>query len=262
MKTLFTTFLFMLLLNIALIAQDENIKIEVLNDTTTTQYDKMLKYFLIEKTEVKHLFKIDLFQIALGRLNISYETKLNNKTSLEFEGIGCIYEGTKIERTNNSLIFSDYPRIYYLNLNTDFKYFHNLSRRIARGKNTNGFSANYFSVGFSAHMFFFDNDYFRVNNDGTLGLIKSVDPSTLETYFTTDNTYHYNRQLIFGKHYPHESTGFLKIGYGLQRRIGNIGYIKSEIKMGIGTNKNFDCLYFMPEINIKAGFAFSSFKRR
>jgi len=111
-------------------------------------------------------------------------------------------------------------------------------------------------------MFFFDNDIYRVNNDGTLGLIKSIDIYTRETYFTTDYTFHSNRQIIFGKHAPRESTGFLNIGYGLQRRIGNIGYVKSEIKMGFGTNKNFDCLYFMPEINIKAGFAISSFKRK
>lgn len=245
--------------NFILIAQDDNISIQVSNDTTSSQYDKMLKYFLLDKTEVKHLYKIDLFQLALRRPNFSYEKKILHNSSIEIEGLATIYENTSMNHHFFIPTFTD-PLIYYLYLNIDYKYFYNTNKRIAKGKHTNGFSANYFSVGFSANLFFFNRDDFRINNDGRIFLLYRYE-DLAPTFDFSDKTQHRDLELVL-RHEIRESRGFVKFGYGLQRRIGNIGFISSEIKLGFGTNKDFSTLYISPIINIKAGFAIKSFKRK
>ena len=262
MKKLITIASIILVSNFILIAQDDNINIQVSNDTTSSQYDKMLKYFLLDKIEVKQLYKVDLFQLALKRPNFSYEKKILNNSSIEIEGLATFYHNTSRNYTYAFPTF-DGPLIYYFNLNIDYKCFYNTNKRIAKGKHTNGFSANYLSVGFSANLFFFNRDDFRINNDGTISFLYNYINYPFPLPFDySDNTQHSNLELVFGRHEIRENRGYVKFGYGMQRRIGNIGFVSSEIKLGFGTNKDFSTLYITPEINIKAGFAIKSFKRK
>lgn len=242
--------------NCFLKAQTENSYNQISNFSDTSQYNKMLKYFLLEKTDVKKLFKIDLIQLALKRPNFSFEKKLPNNSSVEIECLASLYYPGNYR--GNIFDFNLSEKVFYFNINSDYKYYYNTKKRTLKGKNTNGFSANYISIGLSAHLNFYDKGYYKIFNDGIIR-----DKYVYDNPWNDINPPSHNKvQFVFGKHEARENTGYIKFGYGLQRRIGNIGYASAELKLGFGSNEDFSTLYIMPEINIKAGFAIKSFKRR
>lgn len=255
MRKIITLLLLIAMSNNLLLAQKDSININTSTDTTFSQYDKMFQYFIADKTEVKQLYKMDIFQLALQRPNFSYERKLSKNTSIEVGGLVSLKSWYNEAYYDVSAVsdFSLSEKIFYLRLNTDYKYYHNIKKRTLKGKNTNGFSANYFSVGLAAHLFFYNNNYYYTSNDG---FIRPNYPGYI------DNTEHMSIRGTIREHEPRESTGCVRFGYGLQRRIGNIGYASAELKLGVGTNKNFDRLWILPELNVKVGFAIKSFRKR
>ncbi len=224
--------------------------------TTVNQYDKLLKYFIAEKTDVDRLFKVDLFQLAQGRINLSFEKKISKNVSYHIGNeISLQRVGNYGYKAQSSLMGSGLDILMYI-LDADLRYYHNIDKRAKKGKNTIGFSANYFSFGLSANIFYFDNNY-SIDKYGSLYNKNSNYPLNQDTDYTTP-------KIIFRtkKHIPNESIFFAKVGYGLQRRIGKLGYFETGIKLGVGANKSFTKLYLMPEVNVKAGFAISSLKRK
>jgi hypothetical protein len=208
--------------------------------------DRLYKFFVENKeTETKHLWKMNLVDIALFKPNIVYEQRLAKLWSVE--GYIRYGYGSGIGTINGKLITSEHhssnATIEFEQL---FKYYYNLNRRERRGKKTNGFSGNYFA--------------------SSIWINEYRDP-LLETDSTSSSGV------------DNKNIG---IKYGIQRRIGNLGYI--EIYAGIyyrwetihqslknaspGTYNNdyndFNNMV-MPRIGIKAGFAIGSFdnlKRR
>ncbi len=242
-------------------------KIEyVSNDTclniSLNEYDRLLRHIIPNKKEITHLYKVDLIQLAQQKLNFSFEHSIKQELTLEHEATFHIVSinGTHSSGFNtyyfseNKNFFTQFSKesLYYLTLNSNLKYYHNIDKRIRRGRNTNGFSGNYLSLGVKIRMAFYDTDLWHVHSDGEL--------------IPYDNYYNQPKESIVLLYLPSlnnkESMGYINFGYGLQRRIGNIGYWSAEAKVGIGTNKYFDTIYIPIELNLKAGFALSSLKRK
>jgi len=236
--------------------------------TTVRQYDKMLKYFIEDKTEINQLYKIDLFQLAMCRFNFSWEQKTGENSSIEpFIQAAAIPFRRYSTRINplNLLNVNAEPPVYIVRFGGDFKYYYNTERRLKKGKPVNGFSGNYFSIGASANLSLFDSQWYEINEWGGLTSIEQhpwgetekhvYEPPRLWSVTPDDKL-----QGTFGKFHRRESIFSINAGYGLQRRIGNIGYYGGEIKVGYGWNTTFTTQYILVNISFKAGFAISSFK--
>ncbi len=270
MNSIYKTITIVLILFYTSICFGQNdTKIEyVSNDTclniTLNEYDRLLRHIIPDKKEITHLYKIDLIQLAQQKLNFSFEHSLNKKISLEHEAtfhINNYYESDywkyyyDSEYSRESSTFFDQfskKSLYYLTLNSNLKYYHNIDSRIKRGRNTNGFSGNYFSLGIKINMAFYNTDLWHIHSNGEL--------QPYEGYYGGPKQSPYF--IFLPDQYNMESMGYINFGYGLQRRIGNIGYWSAEAKLGIGTNKYFDTIYIPMELNLKAGFALSSLKRK
>ncbi|MBI9069137.1 MAG: hypothetical protein JEZ09_17710 [Salinivirgaceae bacterium] len=248
-------------ISLQIFAQEETVTYTQTGDTciatTFNEYDRMLKYFINEKKEINNLYKIDLFQLALLKPNFNLEHKLTKNSSFEFEASFSAhnkYQGGSYQISGFSM-GTNTINIIKLNIGADIKYYYNLNQRSNKGKITTGFSGNYFSAGLMTYLSFYSSSTFNKNNNGQINPNGYYLP--FESY--TDHTKE-GLHWIFGNPIFYESIASLRFGYGLQRRIGNIGYFGAEAKLGIGTNKSLSNLYIMPEINVKAGFAISSFK--
>ncbi|MDA3893544.1 MAG: hypothetical protein PF517_17915 [Salinivirgaceae bacterium] len=234
------------------IAQIESLEYAHSGDTcvpaTTEDYNRLIKYFMAEKEDVKQLYKINLMQIAYLRINPSFERKLTDNTSLEFE-FNFGRSPYSYRSPGSTFLF---PEINY-------KYYYNKNKRQEKGKNTNGFSGNYLALGMEANLYFTDISTAKVSNNGMLYKTNHY----FDNYDDGDpfTTHFQNTVYRVSKFIPNENVYALKIGYGLQRRIGNIGYFSAEAKMAIGSNADFNRLYFTPDLNIKAGFAISRLKK-
>jgi hypothetical protein len=171
-------------------AQADTIYI-VKTDTVFMQEKNDLMYRLFVEQrgiESNHLWKFNLVDIGLLKPNVGYEHKLGNAFSVE----GYLSYGM------NYNIYPLYPSNGTYGSNTEqvfefeglFKYYYNLKRRERLGKKTYGFRGNYVAASLWYNQF---------------------DDQSLKT----DSTNTPSVQLIN-----------LGIKYGLQRRIGNIGYIE------------------------------------
>lgn len=243
---------------VKLSAQSDTINYYQSNDTcvatTVNEYDKLLKYFIADKTEINQLYKVDLFQLALGRFNFAYEQRLTQNQSLELSTeFSQMYNYNTPQSYYSPFDLSNSNmQIQYLSIEADYRIYTNINRRLKNGKNTNGFSANYFTLGFASHSWFYNKDVYMIDWDGRLLPINSQSPTNESASLL----------FKFGKYLPNENLLMIKAGYGLQRRIGNIGYLDAQVKLGVGSNYSFSRLYIMPEVNIKIGFAISSLKRK
>lgn len=227
--------------------------------TSISEYDKMLRHIIPDKKEITHLYKIDLVELARQKLNFSFEHSIKPKLSLEHEATFKIskYYGYQsyldYKNDKNSTFFDQFSKesFFNLSLGTNIKYYYNIDSRKRRGKNTNGFSGNYLTAGFKVNMAFYDTDLWHIQGNGQI---------------TEFNYYYYGskekRMFLINNQENWESIGYVNFGYGLQRRIGNVGYWSAELKAGVGSNKYFDTLYIPIELKLKAGFALSSLTRK
>lgn len=220
--------------------------------TSMNQYDRLLKHIIPDLKEVNQLYKVDLVRIAMWQPNFSYEKKISKYRSIELEAI-LGYDIYLFRSHQNSLFNYHLPSkncTYHLALSSDIKHFHNIDNRIKKGKYTNAFTGNYFSTGITIRSALYNNDIWKINWRGDL---------TNGALY--DNNYQKTMHSL-GKMDHTQSIGYFSLGYGLQRRIGNVGFWATEVKVGIGSNKFFNTLYTAFEVNIKAGFAISSLKLR
>lgn len=258
-------------------AQEETVTIaECEIDTTVNEYDKLLKYFLVEKEEVKRLWKANMVEWAQFHPSISFEQNLGYWSSFELdfliEPAYKKYNDKEFEfiLLNSELLLSDIEAKYTnIQLNLEYRCYITKKRRERLGKTTNGFSGSFLFVGGGIA---FDDK--RTNNpisqehNRTASNKVEIIENTMQNYYGYDFSYNF------------------KSGLGYQRRLGKIGYI--ELKCGIRyrffqdykftQNIGYfnDQLYFrdtaleaLPElstefapfIDINMGFALKSLKR-
>ena len=198
------------------------------------KYDRVYKLFVEDRDrEIKHLWKLNLVDIGLLQPNIGFEQKIFRSISTEtYLGIGRLgwYGLEGFE--------------FQSEFEQQFKYYYNLKSRESKGKRINGFSGNYFSVaGFASYTVEQNEKPVRTQTD----------------YFTGYSTGPKVFTLKYG----------VILKYGLQRRIGNIGYF--DICAGVRFYEfentfEYENYYpdsgqaWMPFIKIRAGFAIDSFK--
>jgi hypothetical protein len=221
-KLIYITLLYLICSQLS-IAQDDSIIVSTgMKDSIDMKYDRIYKLFIQDKShDVRHLWKVNLAQLGFESLNMGYEQKIGKNWSNET----YLLASYSIDRLGHNLYY------YGINLNDQIKYYYNLGRRQRLGKNINAFGGDYFGIGGSFGLYYFD---------------------------TSSLVYHTNPDNYLNTSYQ------AYIRYGLQRRIGNIGFF--EVYAGI--NYWYYKLYkdipvkqdlISPEIGLKLGFAIESF---
>jgi hypothetical protein len=190
-------------------------------DSLFVKYDRIYRLFLEQNNqEVKHLFKINF--IGLNQLApiFAFEQKLGKNFSFETSvGLGST---SKLDQFSTIYGFKDRSILeygFYVSVYEMIKYYYNFNRRQRLGKIINGFSGNFLAV--------------------QLGGIYIHD------------------EIFYQRKIDHELLLEIDLTYGIQRRIGNIGYIEPSVSLflisdqgGIITRTSF---------NLEMGFAFDSF---
>lgn len=167
-------------------------------DSIDVKYDRVYKLFVEEnQQEIKHLFKLDLVLIGLLRPTLAYEQKMGKNFSFEANLI-LSYRHLVYDTNNSSKLWASYQfnnsdlQSIRVGSYQMVKVYYNYKRRERLGKNTNGFSGNYFALKLS------------------------------ESYILIDNFY--SKESSSNNYPEHIYSVFPGITYGIQRRIGNIGY--------------------------------------
>lgn len=194
------------------------------------KYDRIYQVASEQKVDINTLIKFDGVQWGQIQPSITLEQRLWKDLTIEPNITMSSFDWTRAEGIN-----------YAFNPNVDLKYYFNRAYREREGKNVIGFSADYFSVGFSYTMTddksFYNNqmeDEFIDYTGGSLGL--------------TDDYYSYTSWRVM---------------YGLQRKIGNMAYADFSIGGEKFYFRDFGNSKVLPTIKIKLGFALSTeqFKR-
>jgi len=235
-------YIILLILSLNTVAQTDTIVITK-TDTVFVQekQDLMYKFFVENRVkETNHLWKLSFIDLALVKPNVGYEHRLGRSWSVEgFASAGNI-GNVELEFEGSGIV----PQLmdisaFVMEIEQQFKYYYNLTRRKKLGKRADGFRGNYLASSF----------WYKY----------STRPST--------NDYHsYSEHLSRGYQY---NAG---IKYGLQRRIGNIGYLDFYVGAYYRWQsiKGFsfeDGEYFtikdnrvVISVGVKAGFAMDSFE--
>jgi len=204
----FVKTLSIVLISANIYAQQDSTKVE-LSQTNMALAPKLNDPFfnVRRKKDEKYLWKLNLLGTFFKGLDISYEQKIAPKWSLNINSI------TNLRSFNfgntNALNWASNEPLQNINfsqsLSFQLRYYYNLNKRTRQGKPTN-FSGNYFGLEQS-------NSY---------------------------NHYNYNGLYPFLFSDRFSGNGFstsLNLVYGIQRKIGKVGYIDASAGIGIRHNE-------------------------
>lgn len=200
-------------------------------DSIDIKYDRAYKLFVEKKPyEIKHLFKLNLFNVNLLAPGITYEQKLTKNISAEaylyISYAKLLFANTELTNFKETDLSDKSGMACYSTGGYQMiKFYHNFNRRKLLDKNTNGFSGNYFSLKVSEHYSFID--------------LKDYQNSSV---FNGDRIRSY---LVPG------------IAYGMQRRIGNIGYAEISLTANLSSVSHWN-FGLEKGITIKIGFSIES----
>jgi hypothetical protein len=215
-------------------------------DSVDVKYDRLYKLFLEEnKQEIEHLLKVDLLAFALYSPNLSFEQKLSRKFSCE-TGLNFSYyvNSELLSRYVYNMYIRQYDfHYFFIGGYEKIKYYYNLNRRQQIGKNINGFAGNYFALSFNPSFSRLKSNYNYVYHNDTTSVLDGI----------------------------HQSfTYSIGVVYGLQRRIGNIGYIEPSFSFNVAPYSsaynpqsvfyNESVSYYF-NIHVQVGFAIESFSK-
>ncbi|MBN1117658.1 MAG: hypothetical protein JXA77_10665 [Bacteroidales bacterium] len=189
----YTVFILVLLLGKIVHAQSDTIISSTAQpDSIDVKYDRIYKLFVQEQDhDIQHLIKLNLFNIDVLMPKLAFEQKLGRSLSCEANifvaYIPFVFSDDSTTKFHSTLEFRDSDfQCFSIGGYQMLKIFHNLKRRERLGRNTNGFSGNYFGIKVSENY-----TWFGANEQ---------------------NNYLENKYYLI--------PGFQ---YGIQRRIGNIG---------------------------------------
>ena len=201
------------------------------NHPEDDKYNTLYKMFVKDQEpEIRHLWKINLVDLAILMPNLDFEQKLGKLWSSD-----SYLKFGVTARDDYEAVFSQWA------VSQQFKFYYNLNRRDRHGKKTNGFSGNYISL----NLFAGEEGYQKPGFQNTTLI-------DIESYYGTG------------------------LQYGLQRRIGDVGYL--ELFAGIQYQNRAHSEYtgsvtmfefsnsggveewvFSMVYGVKAGFAIGSF---
>jgi hypothetical protein len=196
-------------------------------DSFDQKYDPLYRMFLADKSkETKQLWKTDLVLLSQLTPNLYYERKIGNNFSSN-TGLNFM-----LNRTNGIMFYPDttlYNKTYRIKfqITEGIRYYHNFKKREQLGKRTSGFSGNFIE---------------------------------LEGKFEY-TTFLYQKTEVLNYYM---SNTRITLKYGLQRRIGNIGYIEPSLGIGESFNSFRFTEYFSPDKSksYTSSFAFIKFELR
>ncbi len=219
------------------------------NHPEDDKYDTLYKMFVKDQEpEISHLWKINLVDLAILMPNLDLEQKLGKLWSSDsYFKLGV--ELKPSSRASGSILDTSGDPSTELELEQQFKYYLNLIKHEKPGGKNHGFTGDYFSIGLFASCRGYTYDF--------------KDPSFPDFTMSVSA-----RMVTYGA----------GIKYGLQRRIGNIGYFDVFAGMNYQVrevpekvvfidkgNGYFEYRVrkagkqeFMPMIGIRAGFAIDS----
>ncbi len=182
-----------------MLAQADSITISKAEpDSIDVKYDRVYKLFVQDKDhEIKHLIKLNLVNIDLLMPTLAYEQKLSRNFSMEVS-MFIAYKHLLFDESDSLKFYPTYQfkgsdlQCFSIGGYQMIKLYHNLNRLERLGKNTNGFSGNYFALKLSENYSWLDDFYHKEPNADIF----------------LENKYYLVPALV----------------YGIQRRIGNIGY--------------------------------------
>ncbi|MBN2520901.1 MAG: hypothetical protein JXB17_10380 [Bacteroidales bacterium] len=208
---------------------DTVIYVETLKDTINDKYDRIYKLFILDKKEVKHLWKLDLVGFGNLKANIGFEKKVGRRFSFDS------YLGYSV----SSLYLINYADYEYY-VNGSLKYYYNLKRRERLGKYTNRFNGSYICLG----------AYYKGISHANMNLYRLG--------FEPWRYYHSGLGLLFniGLQRAIGNIGFFEPYLGLE--IGR--FYKYNYPFIDFWYKNHYRVRIYPVIGLKAGFAIDSFK--
>lgn len=189
-------------------------------DSLLIKYDRIYKIFLEQSNvPVKHLFKFNIIGLSQVAPLFSYEQKIGKSFSSETAiGFGSASTQSELARNYGYERNTIFGSGYFVGGFEMIKYYHNLNRRQRLGKNINGFSGNYFAVQLGA-IYIHSNNFF----------------------ISTDESVIYQADVT----------------YGIQRRIGNIGFIEPSVSVFFRQENGNSNVF--PSLNLEMGFAIDSF---
>ncbi len=206
-------------------AQKDSAKIEYSQEKYTKSHklDEAICDILTrrEKSD-KNLWKVNLLGTFWGGFDISCERKITSKWCYNIQSISSFNSGAPKSFYTAIMIMDDnYRSSFYIlsnykmsslfdqELNFQIRYYHNLDRRTRIGKKI-GFSGNYFGL-------IMDNEF---------------------VYFTPN----YNNSYYIHGIYSYLYINSWNFIYGIQRKIGKVGYIDGRI--GLGLRHDYFNVYF------------------
>ena len=191
-------YILFLVLGLNLAAQETRIIVSEDSVMQTGEYDRLFNALSGEKTKITALLKFNAVDWGQLSPSIIYEQQLFSFLTVE---PSLRLDGFSVEQQDGLR--------YMLTPELRFKAYHNFKYREQKGKNINGFSGNYFMVSYLNPI--------------------SETPSMFES--NLNRTYFYNYDLASYENNKYYSIGLLQLGYGLQRRFLNMGYL--DIAAGV-----------------------------
>ena len=228
MRSVITAILF--IFTLAVSAQETRIVVTEDSSLQTSEYDRLFNLLSGDKTQINSLFKLNA--VDWGQLSPSfiYEQRIYKCLTVEpavrIDGFGVSQQ--------NGLKYMITPEVR-------LKCYHNFRFRELRGKNTNGFSGNYFMAAFATP--FGDT------------------PSLLESQLNRQYFYEYDLSELPVNEI--QAIGLLQFGYGVQRRFLDIGYF--DMAFGVNMQVYNDLIpknKLLPFIKIGIGFGITPNKAK
>ncbi|MFB6343933.1 hypothetical protein ACE1ET_19585 [Saccharicrinis sp. FJH62] len=228
MRSVVTAILFVIVF--AASAQETRVLITEDSSLQTSEYDRLFNLLSSDKTQINSLFKLNA--VDWGQLipSFVYEQRIYKSFTVE---PGVRVDGFGVSQ-QNGLKYMVTPEVR-------LKYYHNFRFRELRGKNTNGFSGNYFMAGIA---FPFGDT-----------------PSLLESQLNRQYFYEYDLSELPVNEI--QALGLLQLGYGVQRRFLDIGYF--DMSFGINMQIYHDLIpknKLLPFIKIGIGFGITPKKAK
>jgi hypothetical protein len=198
---------------------------------TASEKQIIQKLFSMNReTYSRQVFKVNFFDFAKITPNIGYEHRIGKCFSSD------TYIKSRIYGQGGMFILDPIyrsPREFSPNVNIEenLKFYHNYKRRLEKGKNISGFSGNYLAV-FS---------FINFNNSRS----------------------NYYQDNLFADQEPYFAVG---LKYGIQRRIGNFGFIDAFFGIQNYTTSAFNSVDDRTIqkndliLGVRAGFALESIK--
>jgi hypothetical protein len=216
------TLIILFALSLSVFAQNDKIIVSEDSVMQIGEYDKLFNLLAADKQQINCLIKfnaVDWGQLSpsvvieqriFKGLTIEPSVRLDAYTITQQEGIG-----------------------YMFTPSVGLKYYHNLSYREKKGRNTNGFSGNYLMVA----------ALLPSGNNASI-----LESRLNREYFTRHNYEAFTENTFY-------NTLLLNAGYGIQRRFIGLGYVDFSFGYSFNVYSNKLPLYKpMPFVKVGIGF--------